>query len=161
MLKISSLQRYSGFMLSLFLWASATQSVNAAAAPQVALKTSAGTVVVELDSAKAPATVANFLKYVKKGQYNGTIFHRVIEGFMIQGGGFTASLQEKSTDAPIKNEAKNGLKNTRYTIAMARTSDPHSASTQFFINTRDNAMLDYPGQDGIGIYTSRICVKTG
>lgn len=111
--------------------------------PRVAMTTSAGTIVLELDSAKAPATVANFLQYVKDGHYDGTIFHRVIDGFMIQGGGYTSDYAEKKTRAPIKNEADNGLKNDRGTIAMARTSDPHSATAQFFINVADNSFLNY------------------
>jgi len=118
--------------------------------PQVSLKTNLGEIVIELDAAKAPVTVENFLKYVKKGQYNGTVFHRVIENFMIQGGGFDATGKEKDTDAPIKNEAKNGLHNETYTIAMARKPDPNSATAQFFINTKNNSFLDYPGQDGYG-----------
>jgi peptidyl-prolyl cis-trans isomerase A (cyclophilin A) len=125
---------------------------NAAAAdaPQVTLKTNMGNIVLELYPDKAPATVANFLQYVKSGQYNGTIFHRVIRDFMIQGGGFDQNMQEKPTRAPIKNEAANGLKNTMYSIAMARTQDPHSATAQFFINTSDNRALDYPSRDGWG-----------
>ncbi len=118
--------------------------------PQVALKTSLGEIVLELDAAKAPVTVENFLHYVKSGHYNGTIFHRVIEGFMIQGGGFDAKGAEKETEKPIKNESANGLRNATYTIAMARRPDPNSATAQFFINVKDNASLDYPGQDGHG-----------
>ncbi|MDR3411225.1 MAG: peptidylprolyl isomerase [Formivibrio sp.] len=114
-----------------------------AANPQVELQTNQGRIVLELDAAKAPATVANFLQYVKDKHYDGTIFHRVIDGFMIQGGGFDASMKEKSTRAPVKNEAANGLKNAAYTIAMARTSDPQSASAQFFINVKNNDFLDY------------------
>lgn len=116
----------------------------------VVMETSKGTIELELDRAKAPGTVANFVNYVKKGQYDGVIFHRVIPDFMIQGGGFTAEMEQKPTDAPIENEAKNGLKNVRGSIAMARTSNPHSASAQFFINLKDNGFLDYPGQDGWG-----------
>ena len=107
------------------------------------LTTTAGPIVLELNRAKAPVTVDNFVKYVESGQYNGTIFHRVIDGFMIQGGGFTKDMQQKPTQAPIKNEAGNGLKNEPYTVAMARTSDPNSATAQFFINVVDNAMLNY------------------
>jgi len=118
--------------------------------PQVELKTNQGTIVIELAADKAPKTVENFLQYTKDGFYNGTIFHRVIDGFMIQGGGFEAGMKEKSTRAPIPNEAKNGLKNLTGTLAMARTRDPHSASAQFFINLKDNGFLDYPGQDGWG-----------
>ncbi len=110
---------------------------------QVALTTSLGKVVVELDEKKAPKTAANFLGYVKKGHYNGLIFHRVISGFMIQGGGFDEKMQEKPTGKPIENEADNGLTNLRGTIAMARTNDPHSAAAQFFINVVDNPMLDF------------------
>jgi len=114
-----------------------------AAAPQVELKTSRGVVVLELYPDKAPETVKNFLEYVKTGHYDGTVFHRVINGFMIQGGGFDLSLKQKETRAPVRNEAANGLKNKRYTLAMARTSDPHSATAQFFINVADNAFLDF------------------
>ena len=116
----------------------------------VVMETSKGTIELELDRAKAPGTVANFVNYVKKGHYDGVIFHRVIPDFMIQGGGFTADMDQKATDAPIENEAKNGLKNVRGSIAMARTSNPHSASAQVFINLKDNSFLDYPGQDGWG-----------
>jgi peptidyl-prolyl cis-trans isomerase B (cyclophilin B) len=111
--------------------------------PQVKLHTSLGDVVIKLDATKAPVTVQNFLTYVKEGHYDGTIFHRVIPGFMAQGGGFTADMKQKSTHAPIKNEADNGLKNNRGTIAMARTPDPNSASAQFFINYKDNDFLNY------------------
>ena len=103
----------------------------------------AAPIVIELDEQKAPKTVANFLNYVKKGHYDGTIFHRVIDGFMIQGGGFAPGMNQKATDAPIENEANNGLKNDRYTVAMARTSAPHSASAQFFINVADNDFLNH------------------
>lgn len=116
----------------------------------VVMETSKGTIELELDAAKAPGTVANFVKYVQKGHYDGVIFHRVIPDFMIQGGGFSADMSQKETEAPIENEAKNGLKNVRGSIAMARTSNPHSASAQFFINLKDNGFLDYPGQDGWG-----------
>jgi cyclophilin family peptidyl-prolyl cis-trans isomerase len=121
-----------------------------AADPQVDLKTSLGTIRLELYPAKAPKTVANFLQYVKDGQYNGLVFHRVIPNFMIQGGGMDKDMREKKTRSPIENEAKNGLKNDLGTIAMARTSAPHSASAQFFINTKNNDFLNYPGQDGWG-----------
>ena len=120
------------------------------AAPTVEMQTSLGAIVIELDAEKAPQTVANFVQYAKDGHYNGTIFHRVIDGFMIQGGGFAKDMREKPTRAPIQNEAKNGLKNARGTIAMARRPDPHSASAQFFINHHDNAALDYPSRDGWG-----------
>ncbi|MFV0663797.1 peptidylprolyl isomerase [Denitromonas sp.] len=120
------------------------------AGPKVALDTSKGTIVLELDDKAAPVTTENFLKYVRDGFYNGVIFHRVIPGFMIQGGGFEPGMKQKSTRASIKNEAKNGLSNITGSIAMARTSDPHSASAQFFINLVDNAKLDYPSFDGWG-----------
>ena len=122
----------------------------ALAGPKVEFKTTMGNFVVELDDVKAPKSTANFLNYVKSGFYNGTIFHRVIDGFMIQGGGFTADLNQKQTDAPVVSEAQNGLKNNIYTIAMARTSDPDSATSQFFINVKDNAALDYPNAMGNG-----------
>lgn len=125
-------------------------SAAPAAAPKVALQTSAGEIVIELNAEKAPKTVENFLQYVKSGQYNGTIFHRVINGFMIQGGGFDTAMNEKPTRAPIRNEASNGLKNAAYTLAMARTGDPDSATAQFFINVSNNTALDYPGRDGAG-----------
>lgn len=111
--------------------------------PRVLLKTSQGDIVLELDKRSAPVTVDNFLRYVRDGHYNGTIFHRVIDGFMIQGGGYTPELIGKGTRAAIMNEAPNGLKNTRGTIAMARTGDPHSATAQWFINVADNAALDH------------------
>jgi peptidyl-prolyl cis-trans isomerase B (cyclophilin B) len=116
----------------------------------VIITTNHGKITLELDAAKAPKTVENFLAYVKAGHYDGTIFHRVIDGFMIQGGGFEPGMKQKATNAPVENEASNGLKNDAYTVAMARTSDPHSASAQFFINIKNNAFLDYPGQDGFG-----------
>ena len=117
---------------------------------KVLMKTSKGDMEIALDADKAPKTVENFLRYVDEGFYDGTIFHRVISGFMIQGGGYTADMRKKPTHEPVVNEAKNGLKNKRGTIAMARTSDPHSATSQFFINVKDNDFLDYPGQDGWG-----------
>ena len=109
----------------------------------VELHTNHGVIKLELDAAKAPKTVENFLNYVKKGHYDGTVFHRVINGFMIQGGGFEPGLKQKPTDAPIDNEANNGLKNDNYTVAMARTNDPHSATAQFFINVNDNDSLNH------------------
>ncbi|MCC7486095.1 MAG: peptidyl-prolyl cis-trans isomerase [Burkholderiales bacterium] len=123
-----------------------------AADPQVEIRTSAGVIVVELFPDKTPLTVANFLQYVKAGHYDGTVFHRVIAGFMIQGGGYTADFKEKATRAPIRNEAEAGPRNTAGTIAMARTADPHSATAQFFINVADNRTLDfrYPTQEGYG-----------
>ncbi|MDH6594115.1 peptidyl-prolyl cis-trans isomerase A (cyclophilin A) [Variovorax sp. TBS-050B] len=120
------------------------------AAPRVKLATSAGDIVVELDAAKAPKTVENFLQYVKDKHYDGTVFHRVIDGFMIQGGGFTAEMQQKPTRAPVPLEASNGLKNDRYTIAMARTGNPNSATSQFFINVKNNDSLNAPNPDGYG-----------
>jgi peptidyl-prolyl cis-trans isomerase B (cyclophilin B) len=116
----------------------------------VKLHTNFGTIVLELDAAKAPETVQNFLAYVEAGHYDNTIFHRVIDGFMIQGGGFEPGMQQKPTNAPIQNEAANGLKNDRYTIAMARTGDPHSATAQFFINVKDNAFLNHTAPSGQG-----------
>ena len=116
----------------------------------VELTTSAGTVRIELDDAKAPLTVANFLTYVNSGHYDGTIFHRVIPGFMVQGGGFTADMQQKPSNATIQNEANNGLKNNKYTLAMARTSAPHSASAQFFINGTDNDFLNFKSESSQG-----------
>lgn len=116
----------------------------------VILTTNLGAIKIELDAEKAPKTVANFIAYVESGHYAGTIFHRVIDGFMIQGGGFEPGMKQKETQAPIENEANNGLKNQRYSIAMARTGAPHSASAQFFINTANNSFLDYPGQDSWG-----------
>lgn len=117
----------------------------ASAEPRVQMDTNVGTIILELDAAKAPKTVENFLIYVQDGFYDGTIFHRIIDGFMIQGGGYTADLQRKQTRTPITNEADNGLGNRRGTIAMARTSDPHSATAQFFINVVDNPNLDHTG----------------
>ena len=119
-------------------------------APKVKLSTSMGTIVVQLDPAKAPKTVANFLSYVNDKHYDGTVFHRVMNGFMIQGGGFTADMAQKPTKPAIALEANNGLKNDTYTIAMARTGDPNSATAQFFINVKDNAMLNAPNPDGHG-----------
>jgi cyclophilin family peptidyl-prolyl cis-trans isomerase len=118
--------------------------------PVVVLTTTLGEIEVEVDEAKAPISAKNFLQYVDEGFYDGVIFHRVIPGFMVQGGGFTPQMQQKKTREPIQNEAANGLKNLRGTLAMARTSAPHSASAQFFINHKDNAFLDNPGSDGWG-----------
>lgn len=143
--------RRSLFRLTAALALAATAGIAAAAdAPQVLLKTSMGDITLELNQEKAPKSVSNFLQYVKNGHYNGTIFHRVISNFMIQGGGFDTGMKQKATNAPIENEAANGLKNEPYTVAMARTSAPNSATAQFFINVRNNAFLDYPGQDGAG-----------
>jgi len=137
-------------MVAAFSLSGAMQLVQAADARHVLLKTNLGDIELELNPEKAPKSVENFLQYVKSGQYNGTIFHRVIGNFMIQGGGFDKNMREKPTRAPVSNEAKNGLKNDTYTIAMARTSDPHSATAQFFINTSNNNMLNSPGADGWG-----------
>ena len=116
----------------------------------ILITTNQGNITAELDAEKAPKTVANFLDYVNKGHFANTIFHRVIKDFMIQGGGFEPCMKQKPTEATVENEAKNGLKNDKYTLAMARTSAPHSASAQFFINTKNNDFLNYPGQDGWG-----------
>lgn len=117
---------------------------------QVLMQTSLGDITIELDQEAAPGSVENFISYAKEGFYEGTVFHRVIKDFMVQGGGFDETMERKNTHAPIRNEAKNGLKNSRGTIAMARTSDPHSATSQFFINHQDNTFLDYPSRDGWG-----------
>ena len=138
------------FLSSLLIAASCLCSAMAYAGPKVEFKTSLGSFVVELDDVKTPKTTANFLNYVKSGFYNGTIFHRVIDGFMIQGGGFTPDLTQKPTNAPVQSEAQNGLKNQIYTIAMARTSDPDSATAQFYINVADNQALNYPNAMGNG-----------
>ncbi|MFO1485673.1 MAG: peptidylprolyl isomerase [Verrucomicrobiaceae bacterium] len=127
-----------------------TEKQSDAKPVKVVMETSKGAIELELDSAKAPITVANFVKYVKKGHYDGLIFHRVIPTFMIQGGGYTPELEQRPVDAPIQIESKNGLKNKRGTIAMARTGDPNSATSQFFINVTDNDNLDYPSFDGFG-----------
>jgi len=142
----------SVFVLFLFL-SGVAQAVEAGPAgkdPVVLMETSMGNVKIQLDPQKAPISVKNFLDYVNSGFYNGTIFHRVIPGFMIQGGGFTAQLTQKKANAPIKNEADNGLKNDRGTIAMARTGDPNSATAQFFINVVNNDGLNRPSPDGFG-----------
>lgn len=128
----------------------ACSSAVLATGPVVEMHTSKGVIVIELEAEKAPATVANFLEYAKSGFYDATIFHRVIDGFMIQGGGFTEDLKQKPTRAPVRNEADNGLKNETGTIAMARTRDPHSATAQFFINLVANTTLDHPSFDGYG-----------
>jgi len=128
--------------------AALTFSVAVWAGPKVEMQTSLGRIVIELDDVKAPVSTKNFLAYTQDGFYNGTVFHRVIPDFMIQGGGFTADMSQKPTRAPIQNESKNGLKNLRGTIAMARTQDPHSATAQFYINHRDNAPLN--AADGSG-----------
>ncbi len=141
------------FFLRLLLTATLSLGLASQAGAEtvrVLMKTSLGDIELELDRDKAPKSVENFLRYSDEGFYDGTIFHRVINSFMIQGGGFTPDMQKKRTHAPVKNEAKNGLKNLTGTIAMARTNDPQSATAQFFINHADNAFLDYPGQDGWG-----------
>ena len=133
------------------LFAAGATAQDKAAAPRVLLATSLGDITIQLDAEKAPKTVANFLDYVKSGHYDGTVFHRVIGGFMIQGGGFTPDMVQKPTKAPIALESRNGLKNERGTVAMARTSVPDSATSQFFINVVDNAMLDQANaRDGQG-----------
>jgi peptidyl-prolyl cis-trans isomerase B (cyclophilin B) len=119
-------------------------------ATQIDLETNKGTIRIELDDERAPVSSRNFLEYLDAGQYDGTVFHRVIPGFMIQGGGFEPGMKQKSTNAKIANEATNGLKNTRYSLAMARTNDPHSATSQFFINATDNKFLDHTAQTASG-----------
>ena len=141
-----SLSLASLVLASVSTWACAQSAAN----PRVKFATSQGEFVVELEPAKAPKTVENFLQYVNDKHYEGTVFHRVIDGFMIQGGGFTADMQQKPTRAPIPLEAKNGLKNDRYTIAMARTGNPNSATSQFYINVANNDMLNAPTPDGHG-----------
>jgi cyclophilin family peptidyl-prolyl cis-trans isomerase len=138
--------------IALVILALLVPSAVLAANPHVDLKTSSGTILIELYPDKAPKTVENFLQYVRDGHYDGTIFHRVIPGFMIQGGGFNADFKERATRAPIRNEAENAPKNTVGTLAMARTSDPHSATGQFFINVVDNSNLDFrfTTQEGYG-----------
>jgi peptidyl-prolyl cis-trans isomerase A (cyclophilin A) len=139
-----------GFLSGLFLNAGPVNAQNTANNPRVTMETSMGKLVIELFPKEAPETTKNFLGYVQDGYYDGTIFHRVIAGFMIQGGGFTESMGKKDTGGPIKNEAANGLKNNRGTIAMARTSDPDSATAQFFINLVKNDGLNRPKPDGYG-----------
>ena len=135
---------------ALFILAAFAAQNSIAANPTVEIQTSAGKITAELHADKAPKSVANFLQYAQDGFYKDTVFHRVIPGFMIQGGGFTTAMAQKPTRPPVENEAKNGLRNDRGTLAMARTANPHSATAQFFINHRDNAFLNYPGQDGWG-----------
>ena len=132
----------SKLIVSIAAAALAMATATSAVAQKVNLSTNLGDIVIELNAAKAPKSVDNFLQYVKAGQYDGTVFHRVIENFMIQGGGFSPELKEKPTRAPIPLEARNGLSNSRGTLAMARTSDPNSATAQFFINVQDNTFLD-------------------
>ena len=146
---LSSFSRRSALVLAAALGFAASGYAQQAA-PRVKLATSAGDIVVELAPDKAPKTVENFLQYVKDKHYDGTVFHRVIDGFMIQGGGFTADMQQKPTRAPIPLEASNGLKNDKYTVAMARTGNPNSATSQFFINVKNNDSLNAPNPDGYG-----------
>ena len=141
--------RLLAFLLSLTLGV-AMSSATASSNPRVQLETSLGNIVLELDAEKAPKTVENFVQYVKDGHYDGVVFHRVIPNFMIQGGGYDEKMKERSTRAPIKNEASNGLKNVRGSIAMARTSNPNSATSQFFINVADNKRLDFRAPDAQG-----------
>ncbi len=149
-MRISS-KTLSLFLFSVFtLTAEAGGGATASEPPRVKLQTNFGDIIVELNPEKAPITVKNFLRYVNEGFYDGTLFHRVIDNFMIQGGGFDADFKMKSTHAPIQNEADNGLKNETGTIAMARTSGPHSASSQFFINVADNDFLNYRSKDPQG-----------
>jgi peptidyl-prolyl cis-trans isomerase B (cyclophilin B) len=138
------------FALLLCCTIQSSHSLTQGKPTMVKLHTNMGIITLQLDAEKAPNTVKNFLDYVNSGFYSNTIFHRVIANFMIQGGGFEPGMTQKKANAPIKNEAANGLKNDNYTIAMARTGDPHSATAQFFINVKDNGFLNYPGQDGWG-----------
>ena len=124
--------------------------MNTMASPQVELQTNLGTIRIELDAERAPLSTENFLNYVRSGHYDGTVFHRVIKGFMVQGGGMEPGLKQKPTKGEIKNEANNGLKNDKYTLAMARTNAPHSATAQFFINTANNTPLNYKGPTPAG-----------
>ena len=146
----SYILKYTLKLFFIFLLSFLSTTVFAEKNVQFVINTSKGSIVIETYPEKAPITVKNFENYVNKGFYNGTIFHRVIDGFMIQGGGFTNDMSEKQTDAPIKNEAANGLKNKKYSVAMARTSIPDSATSQFFINVKNNDFLDYTGQSGPG-----------
>ncbi len=151
MKKIFTILLALGLSASVFAESTKTQKKEKKMSkPIVEIVTNKGTMVLELNAEKAPETVQNFLTYVNDKFYDGTIFHRVISGFMIQGGGFDAQMKQKETKAPVKNEAKNGLKNARGTIAMARTAAPHSATAQFFINHKNNDNLDYPSFDSWG-----------
>ena len=156
MMKKTYLRTFMAIVFSAALAANAQDAKTKDTTPtlkgkvKATIETSKGTIELELDAEKAPVSVANFVNYVNKGFYAGTIFHRVIPNFMIQGGGMTADMQQKATDKPIACESKNGLKNIKGSVAMARTSDPQSATAQFFINVKDNAFLDFPGQDGWG-----------
>lgn len=149
------MKRFLPLVLSILLGAFFLLPAHAASSTHgkmkmVKLHTNHGIITLQLDAEKAPLTVQNFLDYVNSGFYDNTIFHRVIPHFMIQGGGFEPGMKQKPVKAPVRNEAANGLKNEAYTIAMARTGDPHSATAQFFINAKNNSFLDYPGQDGWG-----------
>ena len=150
MKKSTSSRLYRVAIAALSLALLTTPTLLADGAPRVELDTSKGKIIVELDPAKAPETVKNFLAYVESGFYDGTLFHRVIPGFMVQGGGFSPDMKRKETRAPITNEADNGLKNLRGTLSMARTNDPHSATAQFFINVADNDNLDHTGKNQAG-----------
>jgi cyclophilin family peptidyl-prolyl cis-trans isomerase len=141
---------FSRWIPALLFFSLAAPPLASAETTRVVMQTNLGDIVLELDSQRAPATVENFLRYANEGFYDGTVFHRIIKGFMIQGGGFGADYARKPTHEPVKNEADNGLKNKLGTIAMARTSNPHSATAQFFINHKDNSFLDYPARDGWG-----------
>jgi len=143
--------RLLGKLLLIGLMMTGVTGCNAAdQATRVRMETSKGVIVLELNAEKAPKTVANFMGYVNAGFYDGTIFHRVIDGFMVQGGGFTADMKQKPVNTPIENEADNGLLNDNYTVAMARTGDPHSATAQFFINVKDNDFLNHSGRNPQG-----------
>ncbi len=142
--------RLTVLFVTLFITSTGCHAMDQSQNPTVTLETTMGNIVLELNREKAPNTVANFLAYAKKGFFDGTIFHRVIPEFMIQGGGFTADMVQKPTDAPIENEANNGLKNEAGTIAMARTSNPHSATAQFFINVKNNSFLNYTAPNAQG-----------
>jgi len=144
------MRKFLSSLLFLFATTTAFATENKMTHPKVKLTTSLGDITIQLNDEKAPISSANFLTYVKEGFYNGTIFHRVIKGFMAQGGGFDTSFKQKAVNAPIENEADNGLKNTRGTLAMARTNDPKSATAQFFINYKDNAFLDHTGKNASG-----------
>jgi cyclophilin family peptidyl-prolyl cis-trans isomerase len=148
--RLAQLAAFAALGASLQAQAADQAAAAAAAHPRVVLETSLGRIVVELQPDRAPKSVDNFLQYVNDGFYDGTVFHRVINTFMIQGGGFTPDLAQKATRAPIQNESRNGLKNVRGSVAMARTSIPDSATAQFFINVVDNGNLDYPSFDGVG-----------
>ncbi len=150
LLKLASTAALSLCIATAILAQTSNQPTQGKNMSSVKFTTSMGSFTLQLDAAKAPKTVENFLQYVRDGHYNGTVFHRVIGNFMIQGGGFEKGMKQKPTRAPIENEANNGLKNDNYTVAMARTSDPHSASSQFFINVKDNGFLNHTLPSGQG-----------